>query len=118
MKKVRPALQSAYAEAFKDNQIDALIFPATLILPFKLQEPGTHLHNGIEISDFAASGHNVQPASIGGSPGLTVTAGITPSGLPAAIGFDGPVGSDRRLLAIGMAYEAIRPDIPLPPEPK
>jgi Asp-tRNA(Asn)/Glu-tRNA(Gln) amidotransferase A subunit family amidase len=110
----RPALQKVYANCFNDNTIDALIFPATLILPFKLQGRGMHMHKGNKISDFAASGHNVQPASIGGSPGLTVAAGISNSRLPVALGFDGPVGSDRKLMAIGAAYEAIRPLIPAP----
>ena len=53
-------------------------------------------------------------SDIGGSPGLTVAAGLTGSGLPAAIGFDGPIGSDRDLLAIGMAYEKIKPIMPSP----
>jgi Asp-tRNA(Asn)/Glu-tRNA(Gln) amidotransferase A subunit family amidase len=110
----RPALQKVYANCFNDNTIDALIFPATLILPFKLQGRGMHMHKGNKISDFEASGHNVQPASIGGSPGLTVAAGISNSRLPVALGFDGPVGSDRKLMAIGAAYEAIRPLIPAP----
>jgi len=56
----------------------------------------------------------VQPASISGSPGLTATAGMMQAGLPAAIGFDGPCGTDRKLLAIGIAYEAIRPAMPAP----
>ena len=73
-----------------------------------------HMFRGREIPDFMMSSHNVQPASIAGSPGLTVAAGLTPAGLPAALGFDGPVGGDRELLAIGMAYEEIRPNIPPP----
>jgi mandelamide amidase len=117
MEQLRPALQKTYADCFADNNLDALVFPATLSLPYKLQEPGVHRHRGKDISDFAASGHNVQPASIGGSPGLTVAAGLTPSGLPAAIGFDGPLGSDRKLLSIGISYEAIRPDMRLPQMP-
>ena len=116
LEEVRPALQKAYADCFAGHNLDALIFPATLSLPFKLQEPGTHRHKGREISGFAVSGHNVQPASIGGSPGLTAAAGMIPAGLPAAISFDGPRGTDRRLLAIGLAYEAIRPAMPATPD--
>jgi len=116
METVRPALQKSYADCFQGNRIDALVFPATLNLPFDLQEPGSHRHRGQDISAFAASGHNVQPASIGGSPGLTVAAGLTRGGLPAALGFDGPMGSDRKLLAIGIAYETIRPAMPPPPD--
>jgi Asp-tRNA(Asn)/Glu-tRNA(Gln) amidotransferase A subunit family amidase len=114
MEAVRPALQKAYADCFEGNHLDALVFPATLNQPFTLQEPGSHRHRGRDISAFAASGHNVQPASIGGSPGLTIAAGLTQAGLPAAIGFDGPLGTDRKLLAIGIAYEAIRPAMPAP----
>ena len=117
MKVTRPALQAAYAACFADHNLDALVFPATLIPPMSLHNPGSHHHKGKDIPDFAASGHNVQPSSIGGSPGLTVAAGLIRSGLPAALGFDGPVGSDRRLLAIGLAYESLRPDVPPPPLP-
>ncbi len=116
MEQLRPALQKTYTDCFADNNLDALVFPATLSLPYILQEPGVHRHRGKDISDFAASGHNVQPASIGGSPGLTVAAGLTASGLPAAIGFDGPLGTDRKLLAIGISFEAIRPNMPPPPQ--
>ena len=110
----RPALQKMYSDSFIDYKLDALIFPATLVQPFNLQTWGMHCHKGKEISQFAASSHNVQPASIGGSPGLTVAAGLSNSGLPVALGFDGPNGGDRKLLAIGLAYEAIRPPIPAP----
>ena len=85
------------------NRPDALVFPATLNLPFYLQESVGYRPRGRDISVFAASGHNGQPASIGGSPGLPLAAGLTPAGLPAAIGFDGPMGSDRKLLDIGIA---------------
>ena len=72
------------------------------------------MFRGQEVLDFMMTSHNGQPASIAGNPGLTVAAGLTPSGLPAALGFDGPLGGDRELLAIGMAYEEIRPSIPPP----
>jgi indoleacetamide hydrolase len=115
MNETRPKLQAVYAQCFIDNEIDALVFPSSLTLPFNLQNPGVHRHKGQDISAFAASGHNVQPASLCGSPGLTVAAGLTTSGLPVALGFDGPTDSDRKLLTIGRVYEAIRPDVPGPP---
>jgi len=34
-------------------------------------------------------------------------AGMSRSGLPVGIELDGPLGSDRRLLAIGLAFEAV-----------
>ncbi len=111
---VRPALQATYSDAFEDNSLDALIFPSTIIPATRLDTWGTHTMGGVEVSDFMASSRNVQPASIGGFPGLTVPMGLTPAGLPAAIGFDGPQNSDRKMLSIGMAYEAIRPAMPGP----
>ena len=111
---IRPAIQQSYANVFSENNIQALLFPATLLQPNKISELGTSTIRGKKTSYLLASSHNVQPASIGGSPGLTVAASLTGSGLPAAIGFDGPIGSDRDLLAIGMAYEKIRPIMPSP----
>ncbi|HIN76700.1 MAG TPA: hypothetical protein EYM96_11020 [Rhodospirillales bacterium] len=111
---IRPAIQQSYANVFSENNIQALLFPATLLQPNKISELGTSTIRGKKTSYLLVSSHNVQPASIGGSPGLTVAASLTGSGLPAAIGFDGPIGSDRDLLAIGMAYEKIRPIMPSP----
>jgi len=111
---VRPRLQKVYRDCFLKNHLDALVFPSSLIQPFELQNPGQYKYKGKEISAFAASGHNVQPASLCGSPSLTVAAGLSDSGLPIGIGFDGLHGSDRKLLSIGMAYENVRPTIPVP----
>ena len=112
---MRPALQAAYSESFETAGLDALIFPSTIIAATRLDDWGTHTMGGREVPKFLASSRNVQPASIGGFAGLTVPMGLTPKGLPAAIGFDGPRGNDRNLLAIGLAYETLRPEIPAPP---
>ncbi len=113
--KMRPALQGAYSKAFGSERLDAVIFPSTILPATRLDDWGTHSIDGIEVPKFMASSRNVQPASIGGFPGLTMPIGLTPKGLPAAIGFDGPRGSDRNLLAIGLAYEILSPEIPPPP---
>ena len=42
-----------------------------------------------------------------GIPGLAMPAGMSRAGLPVGVELDGPLGSDRRLLAIGMAFEAV-----------
>ena len=110
----RPALQNTYRGAFADNRLDALVFPSTMVTASPLQEVLMHPFRGGEITHFAAAGHNVQPASQCGFPGLTIAMGLCDNGLPAAIGFDGLPGEDRKLLAIGAAYEAIRPPMPGP----
>jgi mandelamide amidase len=63
-----------------------------------------------------AMSRNIAPGSTAGLPGLVLPAGLTSSGLPVALEFDGPAGADRSLLALGMAMEAVLG--PLPPPPK
>jgi Asp-tRNA(Asn)/Glu-tRNA(Gln) amidotransferase A subunit family amidase len=41
-------------------------------------------------------------------------AGMKQEGLPVAIELDGPTGSDRRLLAIGVAFEQVLGSLPAP----
>ncbi len=58
---------------------------------------------------------NTDPGGNAGIPGLSlpVTLGVT-SGLPIGLEIDGPKGSDRRLLAIGMALETLFGRLPPP----
>ena len=53
--------------------------------------------------------------SAAGVPSLTLPAGLTSDGLPVGISFDGPLGSDRTLMAIARAFEAARGPLPPPP---
>jgi Asp-tRNA(Asn)/Glu-tRNA(Gln) amidotransferase A subunit family amidase len=48
---------------------------------------------------------NIAPGSTAGLPGLVLAAGLA-AGLPVGIEIDGPAGSDRKLLGIGLAIEA------------
>ena len=50
---------------------------------------------------------NTDPGSNAGIPGLALPAGMTPAGLPVGLEIDGPLGTDRRLIAIGLAFEAV-----------
>jgi mandelamide amidase len=61
-----------------------------------------------------AVARNITPGSTLGLPGLVMPCGLTASGLPVAIELDGPEGEDRRLLAIGMAVEAVLRPLPAP----
>jgi indoleacetamide hydrolase len=44
----------------------------------------------------------------------TAYAGLTPAGLPLGLELDGPVGSDRALLALGLAIEEELGVLPAP----
>jgi mandelamide amidase len=57
---------------------------------------------------------NTDPASVAGISGLSLPAGMTQEGLPVGIELDGPIGSDRRLLAIGVAFEQVLGSLPAP----
>ena len=61
-----------------------------------------------------AIARNITPGSTLGLPGLVLPCGLTTGGLPVAIELDGSAGSDRRLLAIGMAVETVLAPLPAP----
>lgn len=107
----RPRLQQYYATAFATHRVDALLFPTTRLAAVPLDEvngSSTVSIQGAEaVSTFEAFLRNTDPASNAGLPGLSLPAGLTPQGLPVGIELDGPEGSDRRLLAIGVAFEQV-----------
>jgi mandelamide amidase len=106
------ALRQAYAAYFRDNGLAAFVIPTTpepaYPIPENWREGGTGPVSMIR---------NTNPAAHAGVPALSVPAGLTPSGLPVGIEFDGPVGSDLTVLKIGQAFEAITPALPAPPVP-
>jgi mandelamide amidase len=109
MDQARPALLKHFADAFQKNGTDALVAPTT---------PHVAVAQGPDASSlptFLLFIRNTDPGSNAGIPGLTVPAGLGPStGLPVGLSLDGPRGSDERLLAIGMAIEAILGPTPSP----
>ena len=66
-----------------------------------------------DVAFSAAMGRNIAPGSTAGLPGLVLPAGLA-DGLPVAIELDGPAGTDRRLLGIGLAIEALLGPLVLP----
>jgi mandelamide amidase len=114
IQKHRPALQAAYAEYFKKNRVDAMIFPTTPLPAARIGEDETVKLNGQDVPTFFTFIRNTDPASNAGTPGLSLPVGLTRDGLPVGMELDGPAGSDRALLAIGAALEAIFPPLPAP----
>ena len=105
----RPALQKLYADTFANNRLDALVFPT---VP-RVALPATPEASSPE--NFAALIQNTDPGSNAGIPGVQLPSGLgATSGLPVGLELDGPAGSDRRLLAIGMAVEAVLGRLPAP----
>ncbi len=105
----RPALQALYGKTFADHRLDAIAFPTTprVAIPSN-PESSTPENFGLFIQ-------NTDPGSNAGIPGVQIPIALgAKSKLPIGLELDGPAGSDRRLLAIGMALDAVFGRLPWP----
>ncbi len=103
----RPALVKLYADTFAGQRLDALVFPTV---------PRTALPATPEASSLANFGlfiQNTDPGSNAGIPGIQLPMGLGASSrMPVGLELDGPAGSDRRLIAIGLALEVLLGRLP------
>lgn len=106
----RPALQHLMATCFADHGIAALLFPTTLVPATPIGADRSVTINGVDVPFGTAIGRNILPGSTAGLPGLVIPCGRA-NGLPVSLELDGPAGSDRQLLAIGMAIAALLPTV-------
>ncbi|WP_221801624.1 indoleacetamide hydrolase [Oceanobacter mangrovi] len=105
----KPALISRYEYLFGHYQLDALIFPTTAVVAPKavpeVSSPG----------NFDLLIQNTEPAASAGLPALQIPAGLgLDSGMPVGLEIDGQRMQDRRLLAIGIAIQALLEPLPAP----
>ncbi|MEW6339113.1 MAG: indoleacetamide hydrolase [Paraburkholderia sp.] len=114
----RPQLQQLYAQTFAANRLDALLFPTTRLSAVPIDNlacsSAVTINGSAPIDEMNAFLRNTDPASNAGIPGLSLPAGMTAEGLPVGLELDGPLGSDRRLLAIGVAFEQLLGTLPGP----
>ena len=114
----RPALQKLYEAYFRDNHLDGLLFPTTIApAPLIDAEKGSgdmSINGGAPVSTFETLIRNTDPGSNAGLPGLSLFAGMTAGGLPVGLEIDGPVGSDAKLLGLGLGIEAVLGSAPPP----
>ena len=109
-----PKLKDTYREYFARTGVAAIVFPATMIPPALIGEDVQVSIGSKKIAFETAVARNIAPGSTAGLPGLVLPAGMTRGGLPIAIEFDGPAGSDRSLLALGLGVEQVLGEIPAP----
>jgi len=112
-----PKLRAMYKDYFARSGVAAIVFPATILPAPKLGEEDMEVEVGgrrMPLDD--AMSRNIAPGSTAGLPGLVLPAGLTPFGLPVALEFDGSAGSDRSLLALGVAAETVLGKLPPPPK--
>ncbi|MBL8326324.1 MAG: indoleacetamide hydrolase [Rubrivivax sp.] len=109
MKTARPALQALYRDTFAKHKLDAFVFP-TVPKVAMVANPESS-----SVPTFIGAIQNTDPGSNAGVPGLQLPIGLgATSRLPVGLELDGPAGSDRRLLAIGLAIEKLLGPLPAP----
>ncbi|HEX2541687.1 MAG TPA: indoleacetamide hydrolase [Caldimonas sp.] len=114
----RPQLQALYADYFRANRVEAMLFPTTVAAAVPIDTANGSgkfsIDGGPRVDTFGTFIRNTDPGSNAGIPGLAFPAGATASGLPVGLELDGPLGSDRRLMSIGLAMEAVLDKLPPP----
>jgi indoleacetamide hydrolase len=109
-----PRLRAVLRETFTRTRTVALVFPATMTTAPRIGDEGTLLIGGRKVSFEDAMSRNIAPGSTVGAPGLVIPAGLSANGMPVALEFDGPTGSDRALLGLGIAAEHALGTVPPP----
>lgn len=109
IKTARPALQVLYRDTFAKNKLDAIAFPTVPKVAIASNPDSSSLAN------FVLFIQNTDPGSNAGVPGIQVPLALGASSkLPVGLGLDGPAGSDRKLLAIGIALDKVFGRLPAP----
>ena len=109
-----PALRKTMRDYFAANDLDAMIFPATQIAATPIGEDLEVQLNGKTVPFEAVISRNISPGSTAGIPGLVLPAALNSEGLPVSLEIDGPAGTDRKLLGIGLAVEQVLGHLPPP----
>jgi mandelamide amidase len=114
----RPAMRKLYADYFAGNRLDGAIFPTVQVAAPVIDAVNgasqISIDGGPLVDTFPTLIKNTDPGSTTGIPGITVPAGLTSGGLPVGLAIDGPIGSDARLVGIGMAIEDLLGLLPAP----
>jgi mandelamide amidase len=111
----RAKMLSLYAMLWEKHKIAALVFPTTVLPARPIGQEDTVELNGKQVPTFPTFIRNTGPASAVGLPGLSIPIGMTKSGLPVGLEFDGPAWQDHALLSLGLSAERL--SLPLPPPP-
>jgi mandelamide amidase len=109
-----PTLRRTLSDYYRDNDLAAMIFPASQLVATPIGDDAETTLNGKTVPFESVISRNISPGSTGGLPGIIVPAGLSHEGLPVSLELDGPAGSDRALLGIGRAIESILGNLPAP----
>jgi mandelamide amidase len=114
----RPTLQKLCAAYVSDSNLDAILFPTAVAPAVAIDMAKGSGDMSIDgdkpVPTFNTLIRNTDPGSNAGIPGLSLYAGMTRGGLPVGLEIDGPVGSDAKLLGLGLAMEVVLGVAPAP----
>jgi len=109
IKTARPALQALYRDTFASNKLDAIAFPTAPKVAIASNPDSS------SVANFVLFIQNTDPGSNAGVPGIQVPIALGASSkLPVGLELDGPAGSDKKLLAIGIALDKLFGRLPAP----
>ncbi len=109
-----PALRQTQKEYFQTNNLAAMVFPTTQITATRNSQIRDINLNNKMISFEAAISRNISSSITSVRPELVLPAALSSKGLPVSIELDGPEGSDRALLGLGLAIETVLGRLPPP----
>jgi mandelamide amidase len=109
-----PALRKTLEDYYREHDLAAMVFPATQIPAPPIGDDTETTLNGKTVPFAPVISRNISPGSTGGLPGIIVPTDLDNGGLPVCLELDGPAGSDRALLAIGLAIEPVLGHLPPP----
>jgi Asp-tRNA(Asn)/Glu-tRNA(Gln) amidotransferase A subunit family amidase len=108
-----PKLRDNFRAYFARTGVTAIVFPATMIPAARIGQDEVTIGDR-KVSFSTAISRNIAPGSTAGLPGLVLPAGLTQTGLPVSLEFDGPSGTDRAMLALGLSVENVLGHLPPP----
>ena len=109
-----PALRKTLQDYFAASNLAGMIFPTAQIAAPPIGQDSEVLLNSETVPFEAVISRNISPGSTAGLPGLVIPADLNSNGLPVTLEIDGPEGSDRQLLGIGLAIEKVLGHLPPP----
>ena len=109
-----PQLRRSFRDYFVRTGVTAMVFPATMMPATPIGHEEEVTIRGKKVSFMTAISRNISPGSTAGLPGLVLPAGLTQTGLPVSLEFDGPSETDRAMLELGLSVEAILGRLPPP----
>jgi Asp-tRNA(Asn)/Glu-tRNA(Gln) amidotransferase A subunit family amidase len=110
----REEVRASVAAHFKAQAIDVLMFPPVMSPPPPLGDNREIEIAGEKVHIRNVMGRNTAPGSCASLCSLLLPAGLTSTGLPVGIEFDGMAGKDRDLLSLGYSLEKTLGAIPAP----